>query len=87
LGGSSTVKHCAACGVELEENETVVCWKCYKIKYEDYAVSQAIIKAYREKIKKLREEINRLKRYRDAIMKDPKFLKLWLEIMEKELSK
>lgn len=81
------MKYCAVCGVELDENEAVVCWKCYKTKYEDYAASQAIIKAYREKIRKLREEINRLKRYRDAIMKDPKFLRLWLEIMEKELGK
>jgi len=80
-------KYCAACGVELDENDSVVCWKCYKVQREYAEAAEFMIKSYRKAICELREEIKRLKRYRDAIMKDPKFARLWAEMTAEKLSK
>ena len=81
------LEHCAVCGVELDENDSVVCWKCYKVQSEYAEAAEFMIKSYRKAIRELREEIKRLKLYRDAIMKNPKFAKLWAEMTAEKLSK
>jgi len=80
-------RRCAVCGVELDENDSVVCWKCYKVQREYAEAAEFIIKSYRKAIRELREENKRLKLYRDAIMKDPKFAKLWAKITAEKLNK
>ena len=81
------MKTCPICGKELEENDYVVCWSCYRIQREYADANEFMIKMLRERIQKLYEENKRLKRYRDAIMQNPKFARLWAEMTAEELSK